>query len=78
MYFFFTGMANLMQLLALVLGAIFQDIHLSLYTGLAGTALAFLVVVPAWPFFNKHPVKWLPVAGSVPASGIEVDGKKIS
>ncbi|KAI0117626.1 microsomal signal peptidase 12 kDa subunit-domain-containing protein [Hypoxylon sp. NC0597] len=44
-----------------LVGFILQDITLALKIGLAGTALTFLLVVPPWPFFNKHPVKWLPV-----------------
>ncbi|KAL2107561.1 hypothetical protein VUR80DRAFT_5040 [Thermomyces stellatus] len=46
-----------------VIGVLLQDIKLSVYVGLLGTALTFVVIVPPWPFFNKHPVKWLP-AGS--------------
>ncbi|OTA60225.1 microsomal signal peptidase 12kDa subunit [Hypoxylon sp. EC38] len=46
-----------------LVGFILQDITLALKIGLAGTALTFLLVVPPWPFFNKHPVKWLPVGG---------------
>ncbi|KAI1468194.1 SPC12-domain-containing protein [Daldinia caldariorum] len=44
-------------------GFILQDITLALKIGLVGTALTFLLVVPPWPFFNSHPVKWLPVGG---------------
>ncbi|KAI1398934.1 SPC12-domain-containing protein [Hypoxylon fuscum] len=46
-----------------LVGFFLQDIALALKIGLGGTALAFLLVVPPWPFFNKHPVKWLPVGG---------------
>jgi signal peptidase complex subunit 1 len=45
-------------------GYFLQDIKLALYIGLGGTALTFLLVIPPWPFFNKHPVKWLPVGGA--------------
>lgn len=64
-----------MQVVAFVVGCVLQNIHLTLYTGLVGTALTFLVVVPPWPFFNRHPVKWLPVGS---AMGIEMDGQKIA
>ncbi|KAF5647776.1 microsomal signal peptidase 12kda subunit [Fusarium sp. NRRL 25303] len=47
-------------LVSFVVGYFLQDIKLAVYLGLGGTALTFLVVVPAWPFYNKHPVKWLP------------------
>ncbi|KAI1781474.1 SPC12-domain-containing protein [Hypoxylon cercidicola] len=46
-----------------LVGFLLQDIALALKIGLGGTALAFLLIVPPWPFFNKHPVKWLPVGG---------------
>jgi signal peptidase complex subunit 1 len=53
-----------------------QDITLSLYIGLAGSALAFLVVVPPWPFFNKNPESWLsPLTRS--NMTIDVDGEKV-
>ncbi|KAF7717837.1 Signal peptidase complex subunit [Penicillium ucsense] len=39
-------------------GYIYKDIHLTLWTGLAGTLFTALVVVPPWPFYNRHPEKW--------------------
>jgi len=45
---------------AFVVGYILQDIKLATYVGLVGTGLTFVTVVPPWPFFNQHPVKWLP------------------
>ncbi|KAI0127488.1 microsomal signal peptidase 12 kDa subunit-domain-containing protein [Xylariales sp. AK1849] len=49
--------------ISFLVGFFLQDIALALKVGLAGTALTFLVIVPPWPFFNQHPVKWLPVGG---------------
>ncbi|EFX00141.1 microsomal signal peptidase [Grosmannia clavigera kw1407] len=49
--------------IAFLVGYVLQDIKLSLFIALGGTALTFLVVLPAWPFFNKNPVKWLPAGG---------------
>lgn len=63
---------------AFVLGIYWHDIYTSLFTGLVGTALAFLVVVPPWPFFKQNPVKWLPSQASLMGSGIEVDGERVS
>jgi len=65
--------------IAFIVGYILQDITLALYIGLGGTVLAFVVIVPPWPFYNGHPVKWLPVAGNEIAShGITVDGKVVA
>jgi signal peptidase complex subunit 1 len=57
-----------LQLIAFNVGYVKQDIVLAIYVGLVGTALTFLVVVPAWPFFKRNPVKWLP-AGSGLSTG---------
>ncbi|KAL4789546.1 microsomal signal peptidase 12 kDa subunit-domain-containing protein [Aspergillus venezuelensis] len=57
-------------------GYISEDIYLSLWTGLAGTILTGLVVIPAWPFYNKHPEKWLVPAAGGP--GVTVDGVKVA
>ncbi|KAK1691151.1 microsomal signal peptidase 12 kDa subunit [Colletotrichum godetiae] len=54
--------------LAFIIGFILQDIKLAVYVGLGGTVLTFLLVVPPWPFFKQHPVKWLQ-PGSTSGSG---------
>ncbi|CAN8096882.1 unnamed protein product [Discula destructiva] len=64
-----TALLSVVGLISFVVGYILQDIKLSLFIALGGTALTFLVVVPAWPFFNKNPVKWLPVR-SAPAISV--------
>ncbi|ERS97154.1 signal peptidase protein complex subunit 1 [Sporothrix schenckii 1099-18] len=46
-----------------VVGYVLQDIKLAVYIALGGTVLSFVAIIPPWPFFNKHPVKWLPVGG---------------
>jgi len=53
----------MLQAISFIVGYSLQDIKLSVYIGLGGTALTFLAVVPPWPFYNQHPVKWLPVGG---------------
>ncbi|KAF0316288.1 Signal peptidase complex subunit 1 [Colletotrichum sp. SAR11_59] len=50
--------------LAFLVGFFLQDIKLAVYIGLAGTALTFLLVVPPWPFYKQHPVKWLESDGT--------------
>ena len=52
------------------MGYFTQDITLALKVGLAGTAVTFVAIVPPWPFFNKHPVKWLPVGGGQAAAAL--------
>lgn len=54
-----TVLLTISGFLSFVVGFFLQDIKLAVYLGLAGTAVTFLVVVPPWPFFNRHPVKWL-------------------
>ncbi|MCJ1351151.1 MAG: hypothetical protein MMC33_001133 [Icmadophila ericetorum] len=81
-------------ILALILGYIQADIHLTLWIGLLGTGIAFFVVVPPWPIFNESPETWLPdlkdsgsgiasgtreLAGvKLPAGGVQVDGRKVN
>lgn len=72
------------SILAVLIGFTTQDIYKTLYVGLSGTALTFLLVVPQWPFYNRKPEPWLPArvqrGPDVNLGGvqIEVDGKKIS
>lgn len=46
---------------------------MTLYVGLAGTALTFLVVVPPWPFYNKNPEPWLSPHKGTSNISIDVD-----
>ena len=64
---------------AFFIGYLLQDIKLFLWIGVGGTALVFLAVVPPWPFYNQHPLKWLPAGRggsttSVPHN-LVIDGK---
>ncbi|KAL4868500.1 hypothetical protein BDV12DRAFT_169544 [Aspergillus spectabilis] len=60
-------------------GYIFQDIFLTLWSGLAGILITALVVIPPWPFYNQHPEKWLvPLPGGAGGAGIVVDGVKVA
>ncbi|KAK6855885.1 hypothetical protein PG995_008036 [Apiospora arundinis] len=72
-----TLMLSLVGAIAFFVGYLLQDIALALKLGLAGTVVTFLVVVPPWPFFNRNPVKWLPVGGgaAVAHQNIVVDEK---
>ncbi|RWA12009.1 hypothetical protein EKO27_g3090 [Xylaria grammica] len=73
-----TALLSVVGAISFFVGFFLQDIALALKVGLGGTALTFLAIIPPWPFFNQHPVKWLPVGGaSVPSShqNIVVDEK---
>ncbi|EME43239.1 hypothetical protein DOTSEDRAFT_63502 [Dothistroma septosporum NZE10] len=75
------GLLSVVGAIAFLAGFITQNIYQTLYIGLGGTALTFLIVVPQWPFFNKHPQPWLPprtTQGALQGIDIEVDGKKVS
>ncbi|KAL8871025.1 MAG: hypothetical protein Q9198_007499 [Flavoplaca austrocitrina] len=65
-------------LLAFILGFAQGNIWFTLWIGLGGTALAFLVVVPPYPIYNENPEQWLRANSGMSGSGIEVDGKKIN
>ncbi|GAB7343784.1 hypothetical protein MBLNU457_1757t2 [Dothideomycetes sp. NU457] len=65
------------QFFAFIIGFITQNITYTLWTGLGGTAITFLVVVPPWPFFNSNPVRWLPAKKGSSNYDITVDGKKV-
>jgi len=69
-----TALLTTVGAICFIVGYVKQDIKLALALGLIGTALTFLLVVPPWPFFNKHPVKWLPVGGEKKHEDIIVDG----
>ena len=69
---------DILQLLAFVVGFVQQNIYVTLWLGLAGATLAFLVVVPPFPFYNRSPEKWLQEGSGFAGSGIEIDGKKIN
>lgn len=50
---------------------------MALFIELGGSALVFLFIVPAWPFFNRSPVRWLPIGSALPPPKIEVDGQLV-
>jgi signal peptidase complex subunit 1 len=65
------------QTIAFLVGYMAQDIRLTLYVGLAGTALTFVAIVPPWPFLNKNPENWLPARKATSNITIDVDGKRV-
>ncbi|KAL2866312.1 signal peptidase complex subunit 1 [Aspergillus lucknowensis] len=70
---------NAAKVIAFLTGYIFQDMHITLWVGLVGTLITGLVVIPPWPFYNKHPENWLvPLPGGTSAAGVVVDGVKVA
>ncbi|KAA8573133.1 hypothetical protein EYC84_003649 [Monilinia fructicola] len=73
-----TALLAISGAIAFFVGFFKQDIKLALAFGLLGTAFTFAVVVPPWPFYKRHPVRWLPVGGrDVSSQEIIVDGKTV-
>ncbi|KAI0603239.1 microsomal signal peptidase 12kDa subunit [Biscogniauxia sp. FL1348] len=66
-----TALLSIAGAISFLVGFFLQDIALALKIGLGGTALTFLLVVPPWPFFNRHPVQWLPVGGGSAVTSIQ-------
>ncbi|KAF9418859.1 hypothetical protein BGZ76_004322, partial [Entomortierella beljakovae] len=54
------GLVSAFGVIGFLVGFILQDIRLSLYIFVAGVGLSALLVIPAWSFLNKNPVRWLP------------------
>mmetsp|Transcript_38762 Transcript_38762/g.51077 ORF Transcript_38762/g.51077 Transcript_38762/m.51077 type:complete len:102 (+) Transcript_38762:128-433(+) len=52
--------------IAWVVGYVKESFLLTVYGWAGGVALAVLICVPNWPWFNRHPIKWLE---EIPASG---------
>src|SRR2546421_28021 len=68
----------ILQVVAFVAGYLYQDVYVTLWIGLAGTALTAMVVVPPWPIYNTHPEKWLNArGGGIGTTGIVVHGLKV-
>ncbi|KAH8600878.1 microsomal signal peptidase 12kDa subunit [Bisporella sp. PMI_857] len=76
--FLATVLLSVVGAVSFLYGYFLQDIKLALFIGLGGTALTLLLIVPPWPFFNRHPVKWLSEGGDRAGThGITVDGKVV-
>ncbi|EDR06094.1 uncharacterized protein LACBIDRAFT_302259 [Laccaria bicolor S238N-H82] len=50
--------------ISFIAGFALQDIRVTFGLFGASTALLSLVVLPPWPMFNQHPVKWLDSKGN--------------
>ncbi|KAG9761084.1 hypothetical protein KCU73_g2561, partial [Aureobasidium melanogenum] len=76
---FSTTILTTAGIIGFMVGYATQNIQYTLWILLTGAALAFVVCVPPWPFYNSDPVKWLPAkkSGAVSDINITVDGKKV-
>lgn len=72
-----TGHCWLGQFIGLVVGLSQNDIHLTMWICLAGTAITLLAVVPPWPSFNKNPQSWVGSRTKVVHGNIVVQGIKV-
>ncbi|KAK5815375.1 signal peptidase-like protein subunit [Linnemannia elongata] len=54
------GVISFFGVIAFLVGLIAQDIRLSMYIFAAGVVVAAFLVIPAWPYLRKNPIKWLP------------------
>jgi len=75
-----TVMLSLTSLVALFAGFLQQDIHLTMWVGLAGFVVTMLAVVPPWTFYNQNSQAFI---GSntrhlLPPGGIVVGGMKLN
>jgi len=76
--FLCTALIAVSGVVAFIAGYLYQDVYVTLWIGLAGTALTAMVVVPPWPIYNTHPEKWLSVrGGGIRTTGIVVHGLKV-
>ncbi|KAJ5743659.1 microsomal signal peptidase subunit SPC12 [Penicillium manginii] len=74
-----TALLIIFGAISFVVGYIYKDIHLTLWIGLGGTVFTGLAVIPAWPWFNRNPEKWLASSGAGNSGGprVLVDGVKV-
>ncbi|KAE8388377.1 putative microsomal signal peptidase subunit SPC12 [Aspergillus alliaceus] len=74
-----TALLIISGVVAFLAGYIYQDLHLTLWVGLAGTLITGLAVIPPWPMYNKNPETWfVPLAGSAGGARVVVDEPKVA
>jgi signal peptidase complex subunit 1 len=54
------------QIIGWIVGYIQQDFKITCYFLAFGSALSAAVCLPDWPWWNRHPLDWLPARSSVP------------
>ncbi|SNX83038.1 related to SPC1 - signal peptidase 10.8 kDa subunit [Melanopsichium pennsylvanicum] len=53
-----------------LLGYLTQNMQLCMLTFGASIFIVALLTIPAWPFYNKYKVEWLPNTTSSPTQGV--------
>jgi len=48
------------------MGYMRQDFKITCYFLACGSALSAVVCLPDWPWWNRHPLDWLPARNSLP------------
>ncbi|BFZ62372.1 hypothetical protein YB2330_003466 [Saitoella coloradoensis] len=61
-------------LVGFIVGFALQDIRYTVFSTLVGVGIAVLIVVPPWPFYTAHPVKFQ--ASQKKAAALTVEEKK--
>jgi signal peptidase complex subunit 1 len=64
----------LFGLIAFVAGYATSSFRLMVYICAAGLVVSLLLVVPDWPWYNRHPVPWLPPSSTAGAASSSVSG----
>lgn len=54
------GIILVFAAISFVAGYAMKDFSLMVKINGVGLVLALLAVLPDWPFYNKHPLNWLP------------------
>ncbi|CXI50720.1 microsomal signal peptidase protein, putative [Plasmodium berghei] len=45
-------------IVSIAIGYYKQNLALSTYIILVGTALSIILIIPTWPIYNRHPIRW--------------------
>jgi len=79
-----TAILVLAGVLSFIVGYVLSDLKYTVYIGLSGTVIAFLVVVPPWGIYKRNPLTYLPASGvqvqmvdGDADGGKEKEGKKV-
>ncbi|KAJ2226190.1 hypothetical protein H4R99_003886 [Coemansia sp. RSA 1722] len=65
-----TALLVLSAVVALAVGFVQNALSLTFYTYAGGVVLAYLAVLPAWPFYKRSQVNWLPRSASASAPSL--------